>query len=57
MNLSKNTKVSFLINLTVLSRLEMGKKLSMTNLIRPHISSYNLAHSGNFTDYFVSSSW
>jgi len=31
MNLSKNTEVPFLINLTVLSKLEMGKKLSMTN--------------------------
>lgn len=53
MNLSKNTKVPFLINLTVLSKLEMGQKLSMKNWVRPHFSPYNVAQSANFTVYFV----
>ena len=57
MNLSKKTKVPFLINFTLLSKLAMGKKLSMTNLMRPHFSSYNLAQSDNFTDYFVFLPW
>ena len=57
MNLNKNTKVTFLMNLTVFSKLEMGKKLSVTNLMRPHFSPYNLAQSDNFTDCFVFSPW
>lgn len=53
MNLTKNTKVPFLINSAVLSKLEMKEKLSMTNFLRRHFSPCNLAPSDNFTDYFV----
>lgn len=41
-NLSKNTEVLVLINLTVLPKLEMEKKLSVTNLTRLHFSPYKL---------------
>lgn len=53
-NLSKTRSATF--TKPVLSKLETGKKLSVTNLMRLHFCPYKLHQQGNFTDYFVFSS-